>query len=59
MDSLCRIFKITPATFFYTTQEYALSQYECGDDSLFTKIDIAIDEELRRLGIDLKARIRA
>lgn len=53
LDSLCIIFKITPATFFYTAQEFS------GDDSLFTKIDIAIDEELKRFGIDLKARIRA
>ena len=52
LDSLCLIFNISPATFFYTTQEFS------GDDSLFAKIDTIIDEELKQLGIDLKERIR-
>lgn len=52
LDSLCLILNISPATFFYTTQEFS------GDDSLFSKIDTIIDEELKQLGIDLKERIR-
>ena len=52
LDSLCLIFNLSPATFFYTTQEFS------GDDSLFAKIDFIIDEELKQLGIDLKERIR-
>nr|WP_318715837.1 hypothetical protein [uncultured Treponema sp.] len=46
------IFNISPATFFYTQQEFH------GDDSLFSKIDMAIDEELLKLGLELKERIR-
>lgn len=52
LDSLCMIFNISPATFFYTQQEFH------GDDSLFSKIDMAIDEELLKLGLELKERIR-
>lgn len=52
LDSLCMIFNISPATFFYTQQEFH------GDDSLFAKIDMAIDEELLKLGLELKERIR-
>ena len=52
LDSLCLIFNISPATFFYTTQEFS------GDDSLFSKIDTIIDEELKHMGIKLKERIR-
>lgn len=52
LDSLCMIFNISPATFFYTQQEFH------GDDSLFAKIDMAIDEELLKLGMELKERIR-
>ena len=52
LDSLCLIFNISPATFFYTTQEFS------GDDSLFSKIDNIIDEELKHMGIKLKERIR-
>jgi hypothetical protein len=43
---------LTPATFFYTPQEFS------GDDSLFTKIDKVIDEELEKLGFNLKEKIR-
>ncbi len=52
LDALCIIFNITPATFFYTPREFS------GDDSLFTKIDSVIDEELAKLGIHLKEMIR-
>jgi len=52
LDALCIIFNITPATFFYTPQEFS------GDDSLFTKIDKVIDEELEKLGFNLKEKIR-
>ena len=52
LDSLCLIFNISPATFFYTTQEFS------GDDSLFAKIDNIIDEELKHMGIKLKEKIR-
>ncbi len=52
LDALCVIFNITPATFFYTPREFS------GDDSLFTKIDSVIDEELAKLGIHLKEMIR-
>ena len=52
LDSLCLIFNISPATFFYTTQEFS------GDDSLFAKIDNIIDDELKHVGIKLKERIR-
>lgn len=52
LDSLCMIFNISPATFFYIQQEFH------GDDSLFSKIDMVIDEELLKLGLELKERIR-
>ena len=52
LDSLCVIFRISPASFFYTQQEFK------GDDSLFAKFDLIIDEELRKLGICLKERVR-
>lgn len=52
LDSLCVIFRISPASFFYTPQEFK------GDDSLFAKFDLIIDEELRKLGISLKERVR-
>ena len=52
LDALCIIFNISPATFFYTPQEFS------GDDSLFAKIDSVIDEELEKLGIHLKEKIR-
>lgn len=52
LDTLCIIFDISPATFFYTPREFS------GDDSLFSKIDRVIDEELVNLGIELKKNIR-
>lgn len=52
LDALCVIFDISPASFFYTPQEFT------GDDSLFAKIDSVIDEELKELGIHLKKKIR-
>lgn len=52
LDALCIIFNISPATFFYTPCEFS------GDDSLFTKIDSVIDEELTKLNIHLKEKIR-
>ena len=52
LDALCVIFNISPATFFYTPREFS------GDDSLFTKIDGIIDDELAKIGIHLKERIR-
>lgn len=52
LDALCVIFNISPASLFYTPQEYS------GDDSLFAKIDSAIDEELEKLKIQLKETIR-
>lgn len=52
LDTLCIIFNTSPAIFFYTPHEFA------GDDSLFTKIDKVIDEELEKLGIHLKEKIR-
>lgn len=52
LDALCVIFKISPATFFYTKNEFS------GDDSLFTKIDKIIDIELAKLGSQLKEKIR-
>lgn len=52
LDSLCIIFDISPASFFYTTNEFY------GDDSFFAKIDKIIDEELREFGINLKKRIK-
>lgn len=52
LDALCVIFNVSPATFFYTPQEFT------GDDSLFTKIDSVIDTELKKLSIHLKEKIR-
>ena len=52
LDALCIIFDISPATFFYTPREFS------GDDSLFTKIDKVIDEELVKLRMQLKEKIR-
>lgn len=52
LDALCVVFKITPATFFYTQNEFS------GDDSLFTKIDNLIDTELNKFGSTLKEKIR-
>lgn len=52
LDALCVIFRISPASFFYTPQEFT------GDDSLFAKIDTVIDTELEKLGTHLKERIR-
>ncbi len=52
LDTLCVVFEITPAVFFYTPHEFS------GDESLFTKIDNVIDTELEKLGILLKEKIR-
>ncbi len=52
LDALCVIFNISPATLFYTPQEFN------GDDTLFAKIDSIIDVELEKLGIHLKEKIR-
>lgn len=52
LDALCIIFNISPASFFYTPQEFT------GDDSLFAKIDSVIDEELKKVGVSLKEGIR-
>ena len=52
LDSLCIIFNVSPATFFYTSQEFS------GDDSLFAKIDSIIDDELDKLGKEIKEKIR-
>ncbi|MCR4822138.1 MAG: helix-turn-helix domain-containing protein [Treponema sp.] len=52
LDALCVIFSITPATFFYTPQEFS------GDDSLFTQIDSIIDEEVKSFTLKLKEKIR-
>lgn len=52
LDSLCIIFNVSPATFFYTAQEFS------GDDSLFARIDSIIDEELDKLGKEIKEKIR-
>lgn len=52
LDSLCVIFDISPAAFFYTSQEFS------GDDSLFSKIDLVIDSELEKLNKCLKKKIR-
>ena len=52
LDALCVIFNTTPASFFYTSGEFN------GDDSLFSKIDSTIDNELNKLGIVLKEKIR-
>ena len=52
LDSLCIIFNVSPATFFYTAQEFS------GDDSLFARIDSIIDNELDKLGKEIKEKIR-
>lgn len=52
LDSLCVIFDVSPATFFYTTQEFS------GDDSLFAKIDSIIDKEIEKFGSEVKQKIR-
>ena len=52
LDALCVILNVSPAAFFYTPQEFT------GDDSLFAKIDSVIDNELEKLGIHLKEKIR-
>nr|WP_318693549.1 helix-turn-helix transcriptional regulator [uncultured Treponema sp.] len=52
LDSLCIIFNVSPATFFYTAQEFS------GDASLFARIDSIIDEELDKLGKEIKEKIR-
>ena len=52
LDALCVIFNVSPASFFYTPQEFF------GDDSLYAKIDTIIDAELQKLGIHLKEKIR-
>ena len=52
LDSLCGIFKITPATLFYTSPEIF------GDEILFSKIDALIDEETKLFSSRLKERIR-
>ncbi|MDO4506297.1 MAG: helix-turn-helix transcriptional regulator [Spirochaetales bacterium] len=52
LDSLCIIFNVSPATFFYTAQEFS------GDDSLFAKIDSIIDKEIEKFGSEVKQKIR-
>ena len=52
LDSLCIIFNVSPATFFYTAQEFS------GDDSLFAKIDSIIDNEVDILKKRIKEKIR-
>ena len=52
LDSLCIIFNVSPATFFYTAQEFS------GDDSLFARRDSIIDHELDELGKEIKEKIR-
>ena len=52
LDALCVIFDISPATLFLTPQEFTT------DDSFFIKIDSVIDDELAKLGIHLKEKIR-
>ena len=52
LDSLCLVFDISPATFFYTTREFQ------GDDSLFAKMDSVIDAELEKFSILLKEKLR-
>lgn len=60
LDALCKIFNLTPASFFFTTQEFSLVQNK-PDDALdfITKIETTIDEELKQFGISLKAKIRS
>lgn len=52
LDSLCVIFNVSPATFFYTAQEFS------GDDSLFARIDSIIDDEISKFGNEIKEKIR-
>ena len=52
LDALCVIFNTSAASFFYTAQEFS------GDDSLFARIDSVIDKEIKKLGINLKEKIR-
>lgn len=52
LDTLCLIFDISPACFFYTSKEFS------GDDSLYAKIDSIIDSELTKLSSNLKSLIR-
>ncbi|MCQ2241260.1 helix-turn-helix transcriptional regulator [Treponema sp.] len=52
LDSLCVIFNVSPASFFYTAQEFS------GDDSLFAKIDSVIDQEIENFSKEVKQRIR-
>lgn len=52
LDSLCIIFNVSPAAFFYTAQEFS------GDDSLFAKIDSIVDDELDKVGKIIKEKIR-
>lgn len=52
LDSLCVIFNVSPATFFYTAQEFS------GDDSLFARIDSIIDDEINKFGNEIKEKIR-
>lgn len=59
LDDLCRLFNITPASFFYTTQEFALAQNQTEDSfNIISKIETTIDEELKQFGINLKTKIR-
>lgn len=52
LDSLCIIFNVSPATFFYTAQEFS------GDDSLFAKIDSIIDTEVAIFEKRIKEKIK-
>ncbi len=52
LDALCVIFNVSPAAFFYTPREFL------GDDSLFSKIDSIIDDELKTFEMRLKEKIR-
>ena len=52
LDSLCVILKVSPSSLFYTSQEFS------GDDSLFTKIDSIIDNELNNFVKIIKEKIR-
>lgn len=52
LDTLCLIFDISPACFFYTSKEFS------GDDSLYAKIDSIIDSELTKFSSNLKSLIR-
>ncbi|MBQ3824526.1 MAG: helix-turn-helix transcriptional regulator [Spirochaetaceae bacterium] len=56
LDSLCGIFNISPATFFYSPPP---SPRELSDDhSFFAKMDSVIDSELQQFGVLLKEKIR-